>query len=55
MENQGRYSKMTPLDTEEGVKGQSQQLEKIPGHNILQVVFTFQIPSSNDKGNIMPF
>ena len=29
--------------------------KRFPGHDFLLVVFTFQTPSSNDKGGIRPF
>ena len=39
-EKQGRFN-VTSFNLEAGVKGEIQHLEKIPGHDFLQVVFTF--------------
>ena len=55
MGEKGCFSATTSFNLEAGVKGQIQHLEKIPGHDFLQVVFTFRTSWSNIWGDIRPF
>ena len=52
----GPFRMLTTFGFEEGGSKVKFNIGKrFLGHDFLQVVFTFQTPSSNDKGDIRPF
>ena len=54
-EIKGLCSKITPLDIEEGSRVKVSNWKIVSGLDLVQVIFTFGTPSSNDKGDIRPF